>query len=158
MVVMGVAGSGKTTVGTQLAERLSVSFLDADAAHPAANIAKMTSGVPLTDADRAPWLARLRAELASANAIVITCSALKRSYRDVLREAGGVRFLLLSISWADATRRLAHRPGHFMGPAMVDSQFAAFEPPSDDETDITVIDAELPIEQVIALAAAATIG
>lgn len=158
VVVMGVAGSGKTTIGRLLAERLGSSFLDADDAHPPANIAKMTNGIPLTDDDRRPWLEQLRRELTGSTAMVITCSALKRSYRDVLREAGGVRFLLLSLSRAEATRRLVERPGHFMGPAMVDSQFAAFEPPMDDESDITIIDAELPVEQVIALAVAATVG
>ncbi len=158
VVVMGVAGSGKTTIGMLLAERLSAAFLDADDAHPPANIAKMTDGIPLTDDDRQPWLERLRLELASSKAIVITCSALKRSYRDVLRAVDNVAFIHLELSRETATRRLAARPGHFMGPGMVDSQFAALEPPTVDEVDVTVVDAELPINDVVASAAAALTG
>ena len=155
---MGVSGSGKTTIGALLAERVGAAFLDADDAHPPANIAKMTNGIPLTDEDRRPWLERLRSELAASDAMVITCSALKRSYRDVLRAAGNVKFVHLDLSRDEATRRLAARPGHFMGPRMVESQFAAFEPPTSDEIDVTVIDAELPVDDVITAAVTALSG
>ena len=92
VVVMGVAGSGKTSVGERLAERYAARFVDADDAHPAANVAKMSAGVPLTDLDRRPWLAQLQRELADNDQIVITCSALKHAYREQLRRAGDVLY------------------------------------------------------------------
>src|SRR6478752_5823950 len=114
IVVMGVAGSGKTTVGRDLADALGAAFLDADSVHPPANVAKMSAGEPLTDDDRWPWLARLRAELRSSESIVVACSALKRRYRDLLRHAGEVRFVFLDLD-ADAARdRATHREGHYM--------------------------------------------
>src|SRR5690349_12794129 len=111
---MGVAGSGKTTVGQELARRLDAPFLDADAAHPEANVAKMAAGIALTDADRWPWLARLRQELADTDHLVITCSALARRYRDLLRRAGDVRFVHLALDRATATTRVGARVGHFL--------------------------------------------
>ena len=142
VVVMGVSGSGKTTIGRLLADRLGADFVDADDAHPAANIAKMERGEPLDDADRAPWLARLRGELAGApDDVVVTSSALKRSYRDVLREAGGVAFVLLDVDPATAEERVAGRAGHFMPASLVESQFDALQPPQPDEHDVAVVDA-----------------
>jgi carbohydrate kinase (thermoresistant glucokinase family) len=148
VVVMGVAGAGKTTVGVALAERFGARFLDADAAHPAGNVAKMAAGHPLSDDDRWPWLARLRAELRRGD-VVITCSALRRSYRDLLRRAVGVRFVYLALDAGTARARAAARPGHFMGPAMIDSQFAALEPPQPDETDVLTVDATASPAEVI---------
>ncbi len=166
VVVMGVAGSGKTTVGQRLAEALDASFGDADTAHPAANVAKMTARIALTDADRWPWLARLRQDLADHDRIVITCSALTRPYRDLLRRAGGVRFVHLVIDPTTARDRVARRSGHFLGPDLVASQFAALEPIDADETDVVAIDATDALEGVIAraleaiatLAAGTTVG
>lgn len=158
VVVMGVSGSGKTTVGLRLASLLDARFVDADAVHPPANVEKMASGVPLTDADRAPWLGRLRDELAGAGSTVVTCSALKRRYRDVLREAGGVTFVFLDIDRDAAIERVAGREGHFMKVDMVDSQFADLEPPQADEHDIVVVDAEPFIADVVEAAFDAVIG
>lgn len=142
IVVMGVAGSGKTTVGEELAHRIGARFLDADSVHPAANVAKMSAGEPLTDDDRWPWLQRLAAELAGDERIVVACSALKRRYRDVLRTADGVRFVFLDVDRDTAHARAEHRVGHFMGAGMVASQFDALEPPADHEGDVAVVDAD----------------
>lgn len=149
IVVMGVAGSGKTTVGVALARRLGIDFLDADAAHPPANIEKMAVGIPLTDADRRPWLLALRDRLASSDDVVITCSVLKRSYRDLLREAGAVTFVFLDVEPAKALARLEAREGHFMKADMVQSQFDDLERPGSDEPDIESFDAGQPIATVL---------
>lgn len=142
VVVMGVAASGKTTVGRAVADELDLEFLDADAAHPPDNIAKMSAGIPLTDADRAPWLRRLRDALAESDDIVVTCSALKRSYRDVLRTgADDITFVFLDVPQAEIERRIRRRRNHFMKAEMVASQFATLEWPADDETDVVVVDA-----------------
>lgn len=145
VVVMGVAASGKTTVGRKLAAELDHEFLDADAAHPPENVAKMSAGIPLTDVDRAPWLARLHDALAGSREIVVTCSALKRAYRDELRTAGDadtpVQFVFLDVPEAEIERRIRRRRGHFMKAEMVASQFEAFEPPGPDEDDVAVVDA-----------------
>lgn len=146
---MGVAGAGKTTVASSIAEALDAIFLDADDAHPPSNVAKMAAGIPLTDDDRGPWLRRLRDELASHDRVVVTCSALKRAYRDVLRDAGDVTFVHLAIEPDEAERRLRDRRGHFMGPAMVASQFDALEPPGDDETDVLVVDGTLAVGAIV---------
>ncbi len=158
VVVMGVAGAGKTTVGERLAARFGAVLVDADDAHPPEHVAKMAAGVPLTDDDRWPWLARLRDELAAHDRIVVTCSALRRAYRDRLREAGDVRFVHLVIEPADAERRLGARRDHFMGPAMVASQFAVLEPPGPDERDVTAVDAVGPLDEVVATALDAVAG
>ncbi|HWA87663.1 MAG TPA: gluconokinase [Opitutus sp.] len=136
ILITGVAGSGKTTVGRQLAAALDWSFADADDFHSAANIAKMSAGHPLTDADRAPWLAALRAfideRLARGENAVLACSALKSSYRDELVAGRGqIRLVYLRGSRALLLDRLRHRTGHYMKPAMLDSQLAALEPPAD---------------------------
>jgi gluconokinase len=134
VVVMGVCGSGKTTVGQALAASLHWPFLDADAFHPPANVAKMARGMPLTDDDRWPWFDRIVAELKrqrSAGAqVVVACSALKQAYRDRLAQAGEVRFAYLKGDAATIEPRLAGRTGHFMPPSLLASQFATLEEPS----------------------------
>ena len=152
---MGVAGSGKTTVGEQLAEALGARYVEADSAHPAENIAKMSARIPLTDEDRRPWLASLAAELAMGGPVVVTCSALKRRYRDVLRAAGDVRFVYLEVDQPLATQRMTARRDHFMGVGMVDSQFAALEPPAPDEHDVITLDGSRPVGELLDEALAA---
>ncbi|PZR51734.1 gluconokinase [Xylanimonas oleitrophica] len=139
---MGVAGSGKTTVAALLAGRLGAEFAEGDEFHPPENVAKMSDGMPLEDSDRWPWLGHIRdwlAEQAAAGrSAVVPCSALKRSYRDLLREAGPVRFAHLTGSRELLTERIQGRAGHFMKPAMLDSQLATLEPLGDDEDGFTV--------------------
>jgi gluconokinase len=135
-----------------LAERLGARFVDGDSLHPAANVAKMAAGTPLDDDDRWPWLARVRAELRTGAPVVIACSALKRRYRDLLRHADGVRFVFLDLTVEAAHARAAARTGHFMSAAMVDSQFAALERPTADESDVFVVDATAPVGAVVAAA------
>jgi gluconokinase len=154
VVVMGVSGSGKSTVGRELADRLGVPFAEGDDFHPPANVAKMASGQPLTDADRWPWLRALAAWVAehSDSGGVVTCSALKRSYRDLLRSAAdNVWFLHLAGDREVIAARLAVRGGHFMPPALLDSQFATLEPLDADEPGL-VIDVSTPPEEVVATA------
>lgn len=136
IIVMGVAGAGKTTVGTALADALGWGFLDADDLHPPANVRKMARGEPLTDADREPWLEALRAAIAAALARgesrVVACSALKAAYRTRLRgNEANVVFVHLDAPRAVLAQRLAHRAGHFAGPDLLGSQLATLEPPED---------------------------
>ncbi|MCL1871716.1 MAG: gluconokinase [Promicromonosporaceae bacterium] len=149
---MGVAGSGKTTVAALLAGRLGASFAEGDDFHSPANVAKMAAGHPLTDEDRGPWLASIRdwlaAQRTAGNSAVIPCSALKRSYRDLLREAGPVRFVHLTGSRELLTERIQSRAGHFMKPAMLESQLATLEPLADDEAGFDVDVAGRP-EQIV---------
>ena len=151
VVVMGVAGSGKTTIGRALASALGARFVEGDAAHPAANVAKMSAGVALTDDDRWPWLARLRAELRSGDDIVLTCSALRRSYRDFLRHGDDVRFVFLDVDRATAAQRADLRADHFMGAGMIAGQFDALERPGFDENDVVTVDAGADIDTLVAL-------
>jgi carbohydrate kinase (thermoresistant glucokinase family) len=149
IVVMGVSGIGKTTIGRRLAARLGASFLEGDDFHPAANVAKMRRGEPLDDADRQPWLEALAGELARRQAagerVVLACSALRRRYRDLLRSRGAaVRFVYLAGDPAFVRQRLAGRKGHFMPPSLLDSQFAALEEPGADEAAIPVDAAATP--------------
>ncbi|MDP9117323.1 MAG: gluconokinase, GntK/IdnK-type, partial [Actinomycetota bacterium] len=141
VVVMGVSGCGKSTVADLLATRLGWDLQEGDELHPAANIEKMASGQPLTDADRWPWLARVASWITDHTSTdrpaIITCSALRRSYRDVLR-GEHVVFVYLEGTRAQIGRRLATRHGHFMPPALLASQFADLEPPGPDENAITV--------------------
>ena len=143
IVAMGVAGSGKTTLGRALAMRLAVPFAEGDDLHPAANVAKMTRGVPLDDADRAPWLDAVAEWIAAHldGGGVISCSALKRSYRDRLRggDGGRVRFVLLEVDGATLLTRLMARQGHFMPPSLLASQLATLELPA-GEPDTLVLD------------------
>jgi carbohydrate kinase (thermoresistant glucokinase family) len=143
LVVMGVSGSGKTTVARLLARRLGWPLAEGDAFHPESNIEKMKSGRALTDADRRSWLARvadwIEGRLDSNQDGVITCSALKRAYRDVIdRRGSGVVFVFLSGRRDVMGARVAARRGHFMPPSLVDSQFADLEEPSPDEPAIRV--------------------
>lgn len=154
LVVMGVAGCGKSSVGEAVAARAGARLIEGDAFHPPANITKMAAGIPLDDADRAGWLIRLGAEMADAIAIgvrpVLTCSALKRRYREALRAAvPGLGFVFLDLTPADAATRVAARPGHFMPASLVQSQFATLEPPRDEPRVLTV-DALRPIEDIVA--------
>ncbi|WP_181703996.1 gluconokinase [Chthonobacter albigriseus] len=148
LVLMGVAGSGKSTVGAALSAALRVPYADGDDLHPAENIAKMSRGEPLTDDDRWPWLTLVAEALADGAPLIIGCSALKRRYRDHIRaRAGGpVVFVHLAGSRALIEGRMAVRPGHFMPTSLLDSQFAALEPPAPDEAAFTVdIAAPLPV-------------
>ncbi|BCY06834.1 gluconokinase [Actinoplanes sp. L3-i22] len=151
IVVMGVAGCGKSTIGRALAERLGVPYAEADDFHPPANVAKMHSGVPLTDEDRAPWLAAIAGQIAAAGAdgLVVSCSALKRGYRDVLRGGNPEAFfahLVLTPEVAEA--RVSKRVGHFMPGVLVQSQFAILEPLAAEENGVGV-DATLPVETIV---------
>ena len=150
IVVMGVSGSGKSTVGAALAQRLRVPFADADDFHPAANIAKMTAGHALDDDDRYPWLEAIGDWLAQhPGGAVISCSALKRKYRDQLRRhCADLTFLHLSGSTAVIQRRQASRPGHFMPASLLASQFETLEPLDADERGIS-IDVDQSIDSIV---------
>lgn len=154
IVLMGVTGVGKTTVGRLLAERFGARFLEGDAFHPPANVEKMRAGIPLEDADRWPWLETLRAELARELAagatVVLACSALKRAYRDLLRRAGPeVRFVHLVGPEELVARRLAGRRGHYMPPSLLPSQLATLEDPS-GEPDVLREPIDRPLEAIVA--------
>jgi len=135
IVLMGVSGSGKTTVGEKLAARLGCGFSDADDFHPAANVEKMRAGVPLTDEDRWPWLAALRAAMdgwqAAAEDLVVACSALREVYRQILSPKNDVAFVYLRGSPEVIGRRLRARQGHYMNPDLLQSQLATLEEPKD---------------------------
>ncbi|GFG54869.1 gluconate kinase [Mycolicibacterium agri] len=151
IVVMGVSGSGKSTVGAALAQRLRVPFADADDFHPQANIDKMTAGQPLNDDDRYPWLEAIGEWLAAhcTDGGVMSCSALKRKYRDQLRRhCPDVILLHLSGSPEVITRRQASRPGHFMPPSLLASQFDTLEPLEPDERGVT-IDVDQSIDAIV---------
>ncbi|MBI2769501.1 MAG: gluconokinase [Burkholderiales bacterium] len=155
VVVMGVAGCGKSVVGEQLAGRLGVGWIDGDGFHPEENVRKMRRGIALTDEDRAGWLQRLGAEMAAQPAgAVLACSALKRAYRDTLRAAvPGLRFVHLALGLDEAQQRVAAREGHFYPPSLVASQFVTLEDPA-PEAGVVVVDAALPVAEVVARAAA----
>jgi gluconokinase len=147
LVVMGPAGCGKSTLGAALAQALGWRFIEGDALHPPANIAKMSRGDPLNDADRAPWLESLGAALGGGSdaGVVMACSALKRAYRDRLRAlAGPLRFVLPELPRELLALRLSQRAGHYMPASLLDSQLATLEPPGADETALRV-DGRLPV-------------
>jgi gluconokinase len=141
IILMGVSGSGKSTVGVRLAQRLKREFAEGDGFHPPANVIKMASGIPLTDEDRVPWLDAigvwLDAELAAGRRAVLACSALKRAYRERLRRPG-VRFVYLKVPEQELQRRLKRRTGHFMPASLLESQLADLEPPANEHDAITV--------------------
>ena len=153
LIVMGVSGSGKSTVSSRLAERLGWIFEDADRFHPASNVAKMSAGQALNDADRWPWLQAIADEIGrvcdAGNHIVIACSALKRSYRDVLLQGrDDVRLVFLDGDKTLIAERLAARKDHFMPPGLLDSQFETLEPPQADERSISV-SINAPVESIV---------
>ena len=148
---MGVAGCGKSAVGAALAARLGATYLDGDDLHPQANIDKMSRGEALTDEDRWPWLTLVGQKLAAPDGILILgCSALKRRYRDHIRKEAGapVLFVHLAGSRKLIATRMATRAGHFMPASLIDSQFAALEPPGPDENAVTV-DIDRPLERIV---------
>jgi len=155
VVVMGVSGCGKSAVGEELSQMLGLSLVEGDDFHPPGNIAKMRQGLALDDTDRAGWLRELAAQLAQRpEGAVLTCSALKRAYRDTLRTgAPHVRFVHLALGQAQAMERVAARSDHFYPPSLVASQFEALEDPS-GEAGVLVVDATRPVEALVREAAA----
>jgi len=158
---MGVSGSGKSSVGVRLAERLGCPFEEGDDLHPPQNVAKMAAGQPLTDEDRWPWLdavsAWIAARVRAGTGGVISCSALRRIYRERLTQRAGnaLRIVYLHGSAAVIAERLAHRVGHFMPPELLPSQLATLEEPAADERVITVRTDGLTVEEVVARVVAA---
>lgn len=153
LVVMGVSGSGKSVVAEGLARELGWRFVEGDRLHPPENVARMASGVPLDDAHREGWLdiigGQIAGNLSLGHNVIAACSSLKRRYRDRLRGwAPGLRFIYLDIDPEAARARVALRKGHFMPASLVDSQFAALEPPSPDEAAL-MLDATLPISALV---------
>ena len=155
VIVMGVSGCGKTTVGMALAERLGARFIEGDRLHPETNVAKMAAGIPLVDADRWPWLDAVAAALASDAPVIASCSALKGAYRDRLR--GGLNtplhFLHLAGDRAILAQRMAERPGHYMPVSLLDSQLATLEPPRPAEA--LTLPMDMPIDLLVETAIAA---
>ncbi|ANY87294.1 MULTISPECIES: gluconokinase [Pseudomonas] len=150
IVVMGVAGCGKSCVGAAIASTSGGRLIEGDAFHPAENIQKMSAGIPLNDDDRAGWLVRLgqelQAVLKAGERPILTCSALKRRYRETLRQAvPGLGFVFLELCPDEAEKRVLARPGHFMPASLIDSQFAALEPPHGEPLTLT-LDATQPIQ------------
>lgn len=157
VVVMGVSGTGKTTIGRLVAEALDVPFVEGDDLHPPANVEKMAAGVPLSDADRGPWLRLVAAAMTehaeAGRGTVVACSALRRAYRDVLRGAQGrVRFVHLAVPDEELGRRMAGRRGHFMPASLLESQLATLEPLGADEDGL-----RLPVHRDPAQTAAAVV-
>jgi gluconokinase len=150
LVVMGVAGCGKSSLGQHGAAALGLPLLEGDDFHPAANVAKMRSGTPLSDDDRAAWLDTLAEQLARRDeGVVLTCSSLKRRYRERLRAAApGLRFVFLQLTREQARERVAARPGHVFPVSLVDSQFEALEDPS-GEPGVLVLDAMRPLSELV---------
>jgi gluconokinase len=146
VVVMGVSGAGKTTVGHALAVALGWPFVEADELHPPANIAKMSRGEPLDDADRAPWLEAVAARMRTLEDGVVACSALRARYREVLAVRPDVRFVMLEVPPAVLAERLAQRRGHYMPASLLPSQLATLEPPAD----AIAVDATQPVDEVVA--------
>ncbi|MEY4778791.1 MAG: hypothetical protein RLZZ607_104, partial [Pseudomonadota bacterium] len=148
--IMGVSGCGKSSVGAGLAARLGLNYRDGDDLHPPENVAKMRVGMPLTDADRWPWLDRVGQVLLAEAPVIVGCSALKRAYRDRIRTAAGgpVTFVHLAGSQEVIAARMALRQGHYMPLSLLESQFAALEPPAAEEAITVSIDQ--PLEALIA--------
>ena len=151
IVVMGVSGCGKSSLGAALSQALGIPYRDGDDLHPAVNVAKMRAGEALTDADRWPWLDRVAQELARLAPVIVGCSALRRAYRDRIRAGAGgpVLFVHLAGSREVIAARMAARSGHFMPASLLDSQFATLEPPGPDEAAITV-DIDQPMDRLVA--------
>ena len=157
IVAMGVSGCGKSSVGEKLADALHLAFVEGDALHPAANVEKMSKGIPLTDEDRMPWLDRIgedmKASLEKSEGIIVSCSALKRIYRDRLRAAAGgnLFFVYLEGSRALLMKRMGERKGHFMPVSLLDSQLATLEVPT-GEPGVVTVDIDDTIEGIAATA------
>jgi gluconokinase len=149
---MGTTGAGKTTIGTMLAEQLGWQFADADSFHPPANIDKMSHGIPLNDADRAPWLAAMHKAIlewiAAGKNVVLACSALKRAYRDELRTGPEVKIVYLKGNYALFAGRIHQRHGHFAGEGILAGQFADLEEPLEGEA--IIVDAAQTPEEIVA--------
>lgn len=157
LIIMGVSGSGKSTVGGALARAISLPFVEGDGLHSRHNIEKMSRGEPLTDEDRAPWLAAIARVLADEahypRGVVVACSALKSGYRDELRAAAsGVRFVFLDAGPELIAQRMAGRRHHFMPPSLEESQFAALERPGAADPDVVSLDAALPVAALVGAA------
>ena len=153
VIVMGVSGCGKSTLGAALAHAWGVPFIEGDALHAPESVAKMAAGIALEDADRWPWLDRIGAALnAAGTGGVASCSALRRAYRDRLRQAVGphLRFVMLDLPRDELERRMTQRPGHYMPPALLDSQLRTLERPV-GETDVLVVDGTAPVEDMVAV-------
>lgn len=148
---MGVAGCGKSSVGEAMSAALGLPYVDGDDLHPPANVERMRAGIPLTDADRWPWLDRVAQDLARLAPVIVGCSALRRAYRDRIRAGAGgpVLFVHLAGSREVIAARMAARSGHFMPASLLDSQFATLEPPGPDEAAITV-DIDQPMDRLVA--------
>ncbi|MEO8118655.1 MAG: gluconokinase [Rhodoferax sp.] len=160
-VVMGVSGCGKSTVGQQLASALGLEFLEGDQLHSARNIGRMAAGIALTDDDRQDWLdalaARIRDARVRGRGLVVSCSALKRAYRDTLRQgAADLRFVYLRGDRELLATRMASRPGHYMPASLLDSQLATLEPPDPDEHAHT-FDTAMPADAIVAAVLAAVL-
>lgn len=149
IIIMGVSGCGKSSVGAALAARMHIPYVDGDDLHPAANVAKMRAGLALTDDDRWPWLDRCAQVLADQAPVIIGCSALRRAYRDRLRAGAGgpVQIVHLAGSRAVITARMAARTGHYMPTSLLDSQFAALEPPAVNEA--LTVDIDQPLAAIV---------
>jgi gluconokinase len=153
LIVMGVSGSGKSTIGDRLAQRLGWTYEDGDRFHPASNVAKMSAGQPLTDEDRWPWLQAIADEIdgvcTAGGHAVIACSALKRAYRNVLVHGrGDVRIIFLNGTQDLIAGRLAQRKGHFMPPGLLASQFKTLEPPAPAENPV-IVSIDAPVEAIV---------
>lgn len=154
IIVMGVSGAGKSSIAELLASRLDCAFVEGDQLHPASNVRKMADGIPLTDEDRWPWLAligeRLQAARSRGDDIVLTCSSLKKTYREKLRQAGGepLYFVFLKGSPELLAERMGHRKGHFMPAALLQSQLATLESP-EHEPNVVTVDIDQTIEEIV---------
>lgn len=159
VVVMGVSGSGKSSVGEGLASALGIDFVDGDGLHSPENVAKMASGIPLVDDDRWPWLDKIGATLGDRAAhpagIVVACSALRKIYRDRIRAAAGqpIRFVFLDAPQVLVQERLGARKGHFMPPSLLTSQYATLERPN-GEADVLPVAVDVPVVEIVRRAAA----
>ncbi|WP_051094237.1 gluconokinase [Kaistia granuli] len=160
VIVMGVSGSGKSSVGEGLAAALGIDFVDGDGLHSPENVAKMASGQPLVDDDRWPWLDKIGRTLgdraAHPTGIVVACSALRKIYRDRIRAAAGqpIRFVFLDAPQSLVQDRLGARKGHFMPPSLLASQYATLERPGDGEADVLAVAVDVPVVEIVRRAAA----
>lgn len=149
VILMGVSGCGKSSVGAALSARLGIRYLDGDILHPEANVAKMAAGIPLTDEDRWPWLDEVARSLRDGAPLIIGCSALRRVYRDRIRDGAGgpVQFVHLAGSREVVAARMARREGHYMPLSLLDSQYATLEAPGPDEA--LTVDIDQPLETLV---------